>query len=319
MKALTFSRFGGSEVLEYIEVPNPTLQKGEVLVEMKAIGLNFADIYRRKGNYHLKGKPPYIAGYEGSGVIKESKSSKYKVGERVAFADSPFSNAELVAVPEEKIIPLPDDVSFYTAASVLLQGLTAHYLATDSHKTQKGELALVHASAGGVGQLLTQICRILGARVIGLTSSLSKKQIAIACGAEEVFLYQDNWKDKIMVFTHHKGVDVVYDSVGRTLTDSFDVTRIGGQVVFFGMSGGDPAPINPRMLMDTSKSLTGGDLWNYLTSHEERIKRSTQLFDWIRGGKLKVQNPTVFPLSEGKKAHDLLESRNSTGKILLIP
>jgi NADPH2:quinone reductase len=141
----------------------------------------------------------------------------------------------------------------------------------------------------------------------------------MACGAEEVFLYQDNWKDKLMVYTYHKGVDVVYDSVGRTLMDSFDVTKIGGQVVFYGMSGGDPAPINPRMLMDTSKTLTGGDLWSYLTSQEERIKRSSQLFEWIRSGKLKIQHPTIFSLSEGKIAHDLLESRNSSGKILMIP
>lgn len=319
MKALTFSKFGNPDVLEYIEIPSPELKSGEILVEMKAIGLNFADVYRRKGNYHLKGNPPFIAGYEGAGIVVETNgNSDFKIDDRVAFADVPFANSELVAVPFEHVIPLPEAISFETAASILLQGLTAHYLATGSHKTAKGETILIHAVAGGVGQFLTQISKLLGANVIGLTSSLDKAKIAIQQGADHVFLYNEDWKSQILK-TIPNGVDVVYDSIGSTLMDSFEVTKECGQVVFFGMAGGDPEFVNPRMLMDTSKTLTGGDLWSYLNSKEERIKKANQLFDWIANGDITIAAPTIFKLSEGKLAHDYLESRKSTGKIILIP
>jgi NADPH2:quinone reductase len=302
MKALTFSTFGDSDVLEYIEIPNPELKSDEILVEMKAIGLNFADVYRRKGNYHLKGNPPFIAGYEGAGIVVDANNHpEYKVGDRVAFADVPFANAELVAVNTNHVLPLPEAISFETAASILLQGLTAHYLATDSHKTAKGETILIHAVAGGVGQILTQISKFLGANVIGLTSSSDKAKVAFEQGADHVFLYNNDW------------------SIGSTLMDSFEVTKECGQVIFFGMAGGDPAPVDPRMLMDGSKTLTGGDLWSYLNSKEERIKRANQLFQWIIEGKITLSTPTSFKLSEGKLAHDYLESRKSTGKIILIP
>jgi len=319
MKALTFSTFGSSDLLEYKEVNDPTLKGTDILLEMKSIGLNFADIYRRKGIYHLEGNPPYIAGYEGAGVVANANNNRgFKQGDRIAFADVPFANAELVAVPITHAIPIPDNISFVTASAMLLQGLTAHYLATDSHRTQAGEIVLIHASAGGVGQLLTQISKILGAKVIGLTSSESKKQFSLAQGADVVFLHDDEWKLHVLKIAK-EGVDVVYDGVGSTLKDSFEVTRICGQVVFYGMSGGDPAFVNPRMLLDSSKTLTGGDLWCYLTSSQERIKRASQLFKWINEGKLMIPPPTEFKLSEGKKAHDYLESRKSTGKIVLLP
>lgn len=319
MKALTFSTFGNSDVLEYIDIPNPQLKQEEILVEMKAIGLNFADVYRRKGNYHLKGNPPFIAGYEGAGVvINTNNHSEFKVGDRIAFADVPFANAELVAVNINHVIPLPDAIDFKTGASILLQGLTAHYLATDSHKTQKGETVIIHAVAGGVGQFLTQISKLLGATVIGLTSSVAKAKIAIEQGADHVFLYNNDWKSEIFKVIPN-GADVVYDSIGSTLNESFEVTKNCGQVVFFGMAGGDPDPVDPRMLMDTSKTLTGGDLWSYLTTKEERIKRANQLFTWITERKISLAIPTSFKLSEGKQAHDYLESRKSTGKIILIP
>ena len=319
MKALTFSTFGTSDVLEYIDIPSPTLKEEEILVEMRAIGVNFADVYRRKGNYHLVGNPPFIAGYEGAGVVVDANgSAHFKIGDRIAFADVPYANAELVAVPLDHVIPLPESISFETAATVLLQGLTAHYLATDSHKTQKDETVLIHASAGGVGQFLTQISKLLGATVIGLTSSSEKATVSLQNGADKAFLYTEDWKEQVLSF-YPNGVDVVYDSVGSTLSDSFEVTKNCGQVVFFGMAGGDPDFINPRMLMDTSKTLTGGDLWSYLTSKEERIKRAHQLFNWISKDQITIAKPTVFKLSEGKKAHDYLESRKSTGKIILVP
>lgn len=321
MKALTFNTFGGPEVLQYQEIPDPLLQDQDVLVEMKAIGLNFADVYRRKGNYHLKGNPPFIAGYEGAGIVVKvgPKVSGVKVGDRVAFADVPYANAELVAVPEPHVIPLPDDITFQTAASLLLQGLTAQYLSRDSYPVKQGTILVVHAAAGGVGQLLIQISKALGGTVIGLTSSASKKEAALAAGADHVFLYDEDWKSKIKSVSSEQGADVVYDSVGSTLMDSFEAVRTGGTVVFYGMAGGDPAPVDPRMLMDTSKSLTGGDLWNVITSHDERVTRSHELFEMIRSGSVKIPETTEFKLEDGAEAHRFLESRKSTGKLLLLP
>lgn len=320
MKALVFENFGGPDVLDYREINDPAIGPDEMLLEMKAIGLNFADVYRRKGNYHLEGQPPYILGYEGAGIVKRIGDNVHdvKVGDRIAFADVPAANAELVAVPKDKAIPIPDGVSFESAASLLLQGLTAHYLTKDSFSIKKGDVALVHAAAGGVGQLLIQIINLLGGTAIGLTSSKEKRQVALTAGAESVFLYSDNWKESVMKTTSGKGVDVVYESVGSTIMDSFDATRVGGTVVFFGMAGGDPVKVDPRKLMDTSKTLTGGDLWNVLTSHEERVTRSSELFKWVAEGKVTISK-TAFPLSEGRKAHEFIESRKSTGKILLTP
>ncbi|NMH73314.1 quinone oxidoreductase [Bacillus sp. RO2] len=321
MKALTFNKFGGPDVLQYSEIPQPSIGDSDVLVQTKAIGLNFADIYRRKGNYHLVGEPPYILGYEGAGmVVKVGTSIKdIKVGDRIAFADVPHANAELVAVPYDKAIPIPDGVTFEHAASLLLQGLTAHYLVHDSYQVKNGDTVLVHAAAGGVGQLLTQLVTIRGGTSIGLTSTTEKSDVAKKAGAKEVLLYESSWSEKIKELTAGEGVDVVYESVGSTLMDSFQATRIGGTVVFYGMAGGDPVHVDPRMLMDTSKTLTGGDLWNVLKTREIRIERATQLFQWLQEDKLRIESPTMFSLEDGAKAHELLESRKSTGKIVLIP
>jgi NADPH2:quinone reductase len=319
MKALTLSTFGSSDVLEYKEISAPVLKEGELLVEMKAIGLNFADLMRRNGTYPMRGHAPYINGFEGAGIVKDPNNHPgFKAGDRVAFADVPFANAELVAVPVENAIPLPDEISFETAASVMLQGLTAHYLTADSHTIKPGETALIHAAAGGVGQLLIQVCKILGATVIGLTSSNDKKEIALSLGADAVFLYDEDWKTQVLAMCPN-GVDVVYESIGTTMETSLAVTKILGQVVLFGLAGGKLELGNPLWIIAHSKTITGGDLWNYLTSREERVKRSEQFFEWIIAGKIQVSPPTIFKLSEGKKAHDLMEGRKSTGKILLVP
>ena len=218
-----------------------------------------------------------------------------------------------MSVPLEKILPLPDDISFEVGAALLLQGLTAHYLVRDSHAVRKGETVLVHAAAGGVGLLLVQMAKRLGARVIGLTSSQAKAGAVLAAGADEVLLTSTDWVSAA------KGVDVAYDSVGSTLMQSFEAVRTGGHVVFYGMAGGDPPLVDPRLLMDTSKTLTGGDLWNVLTSHEERVRRSNELFAWVREGSLKVSIAARYPLAEGAAAHAFLESRASSGKVILIP
>ncbi|HVF80469.1 MAG TPA: quinone oxidoreductase [Flavisolibacter sp.] len=316
MKALTFSQFGGPEVLEYTDVPEPPLKEGEVLVELKAIGLNYADVYRRQGTYHLTGKPPYIPGYEGAGIVVDANGvDDVYTGDRVAFADVPFANAELVAASYEHLIPLPENISFETAAGSLLQGLTAQYLTSDSYKISAEETVLIHACAGGVGQLLVQICKAKDAQVIGLTSSDEKRAVAINAGADEVVLYSEDWVRNLKI----KNIAVVYESVGVTLPKSLDVVRDGGTVVFFGFAGGAPPFIDPRRLMDGSKTLTGGDLWTYLNSKEERLCRSAALFDWIERGIISVASPTTFALQDGAEAHRFLESRKSTGKIILIP
>jgi NADPH2:quinone reductase len=230
----------------------------------------------------------------------------------------PFANAELVAVDLDKLIPLPCDVSFETAAAVLLQGLTAQYLVRDTHFVRAGETVLVHAAAGGVGLLLTQWCSLLGARVIGLTSNSSKAANVRQAGAETTALYSEDWVSAVRDFGG-EGVDVVYDSIGSTLANSLAAACTRGHDVFYGMAGGDPEPVNPRMLLDTSKTLSGGDLWNVLTSASERCSRAADLFQRVGTGQLKVQIDSRFPLSQGAAAHDRLESRASSGKILLLP
>ncbi len=319
MRALTFSKFGTSDVLEYIEVSRPKIKKNEILLKNRAIGLNYADIYRRNGNYYLKGKPPYISGYEGAGVVVESKSDKYKVGDSIAYTDVPFANAEFIKMDDAHAIPIPNNIDFSLAASVLLQGLTAHYLSEDSHNVKSGEIILIHAASGGVGQILTQMCKAKGATVIGLSRSKDKLSTILDCNADYAIQLNKSWKSKIMDITEHQGVDVAYDSVGTTLIDSFEVTKSCGQVIFYGMSGGDPKYIDPRMLLDTSKTLTGGDLWSYLTDEYERRNRAKRLFHWIKDGTIKIKEPVLFRLSEGKKAHDYIESGKSSSKVLLIP
>jgi len=319
MKALTLSTFGGPEVLEHREVPDPVLKEGEILVEMKAIGLNFADLMRRNGHYPMRGSAPYINGFEGAGIVKDSNHHpEFKPGDRVAFADVPFANAELVAVPFEHAVPLPDAISFETAASVMLQGLTAHFLTNDSHVVKAGETVLVHAAAGGVGQLLIQVCKLAGATVIGLVSSESKREIVRSLGANAVFLYSDAWTEQVLAGCP-AGVDVVYDSVGTTMESSLAVVKVRGQVVLFGLAGGKLELGNPLFIIAQSKTITGGDLWDYLISREERLRRSAQLFGWIISGKVKVFPPAIFKLAEGKQAHEFMEGRKSTGKILMRP
>jgi len=319
MKALTFSSFGNPDVLEYSEIYKPVLKQDEILVQMKAIGLNYADMMRRSGIYPVRGHSLYINGYEGAGIVVDNNGHKeFKTGDRIGFADVPFANAELVALPALHAIPLPDAIDFETAASVLLQGLSAHFLTTDCHKVAAKETVLIHAAAGGVGQIMIQICKIAGAKVVGLVSSDSKKQLALSKGADIVFLYSENWKEKILEL-HPGGIDAVFDSIGNTMEESLHVTKVRGKVVFFGIAGGQFNLGNPLYLIGTSKTIVGGDLWDYLTTREERIKRANQLFEWIINKKIQISEPIKFKLSEGRAAHEYMESRKSTCKILLIP
>jgi NADPH2:quinone reductase len=323
VKALVFERFGGPDVLHLRDVPDPVPAAQQALVRTRAIGLNFADCYRRQGRYHLAGDPPWIAGYEAAGeIVSAPAGSGFAPGDRVAFADAPYANAELVAVDVDRLIPLPDDIGFDTAAALLLQGLTAQYLIRDSHPLRAGETALVHAAAGGVGQLLVQLCKAAGARVLALASSAEKCEVARAAGADDACGYDIDWVARAQAFggdATNSGVDVAFDSVGRTVHDSLRAVRNGGHVVFYGMAGGDPDPVDPRLLMDGSKSLTGGDLWNVLHTAEDRRSRSAALFAHVRSGALKVAIDARYALADGAAAHAHLESRRALGKVLLLP
>lgn len=318
MHALTFDRFGAADVLRWTERPDPIPGPDQVLVRMKSVGLNFADVYRRNGTYHLSGSAPWVLGYEGAGVVESTVAgdTRFPMGTRVGFADMPYANAELVAVDRDRLIPLPDDIDFDTAAAVLLQGLTAQYLVTDSFVVRQGDVAVVHAAAGGVGLLLVQMLKSLGAVVLGIASSEAKRDAVIHAGADVAAGY-DEWVDATRALTGGHGASVVYDSVGRTLPDSLAVARIGGTVVFYGMAAGDPDPVDPRLLMDRSLTLTGGDLWNVLTSADVRRERATALFEQIRRGVVKPSIAARFPLRDGARAHEHLESRAAIGKVLL--
>jgi NADPH2:quinone reductase len=322
MRALAFDRFGGPEVLHLRDVPDPQPAPGVAVVRLHAIGLNFADVYRRRGNYHLAGDPPWFAGYEGAGVVETLHAADdgglFRLGDRVGFADAPYANAELCAVPLERLIPLPASVACAEAAAALLQGLTAQYLVRDSFRVQAGHHVLVHAAAGGVGLLLTQIAARLGATVVGVASSAEKAAAAREAGASEVIGTGEGWAERARAATP-AGFDVVYDSVGSTLAGSLSAARTGGAVVFFGMAGGEPPSIDPRRLMDESKTVTGGDLWNVLTSAHERRTRAAELFGWMAGGGLRVRIAHHIPLAEGARAHALLEGRGVIGKIVLVP
>jgi NADPH2:quinone reductase len=318
MKALLFERFGGPEVLQYREFPDPMVPPGHVQLSMRAIGLNFADLHRRRGNYFLPGKPPHINGYEGAGVVVAVGEGVegIAVGDRIGFADCPFANATRVNVPVDKAIPLPDDMEFADAAAMLLQGLTAQYLVEDSYRVRPGDTVLVHAAGGGVGQLLIQFATAKGARVIGLASTQEKRAVATKLGAVACLNYSDVWEDRVLEHCA-EGVDAAFDSVGTTFARSLSCLKDRGTLVAFGTAGGNPPCIDPQALMERSLSIVGGDLWNHLDSHDARVERSARLFEAILSGTLKIPRVEHYPLSQGADAHRRLEDRSFFGKIVL--
>jgi NADPH:quinone reductase len=322
MKAIQIKQTGGPEVMEVADLPVPQPKPNEAVVNIKAAGVNFIDVYNREGRY--KAPLPLVLGQEGAGVVSAVGADVHEVtvGERVAYTQVLGSYAEYAAVPADRLVKIPEGVSERDAAAAMLQGMTAHYLAYDTHPLKKGETALIHAAAGGVGLLLVQMAHNIGARVIATVSTAEKAALARAAGADEVILYtQVDFEAETKRLTGGKGLDVVYDSVGKTTFDKgLNLLRPRGMMALFGGSSGAVAPIDPLVLTQKgSLFLTRPSLGNYVATSQELQARAAAVFGMIRDGKLKLRIEHLYPLAEAQKAHRELEGRKTTGKLLLLP
>lgn len=321
MIAMRVHRFGGPEVLQRDEVPVPEPGPGQVRVRHEAIGLNYHDTYTRSGLYPVS--LPYTPGIEAAGVVDAVGPGVTEVrpGDRVAYALAGATYVEYGLAEAGKLVPLPDGVSTELAAAVLLQGLTAHYLATSTFSLRPGHRVLVHAAAGGTGLLLVQIAKRLGATVYGTVGSRAKADVALAAGADAVILYREvDFVSEVERLTGGEGVHAVYDSVGRaTFRGSLRCLAPRGVLVSFGQSSGPVEPIAPLELMNGSLYLTRPHLRDYIRTREELLSRAGDVFGWLAAGELQVRIDSRFALTEAADAHRRLESRQSVGKILLIP
>lgn len=323
MRAIRVHHTGGPDVLQLEEVPDPSPGPGEALVRLEAVGVNFIEVYQRTGMYPLP--LPYVPGREGAGIVTAVGEgvTVVKPGDRVAAVESlQGAYAEFAKAPADRLIKVPDDIDLKTAAAAMLQGLTAHYLATSTYKLGPGDWCLVHAAAGGVGLLLCQIATHLGATVIGTTSTAEKAALAREAGAREVILYteQPDFAAEVKRITGGRGVQVVYDSVGKaTFDQSLDCLAPRGMMVLFGASSGAVPPFDPQILnRKGSLFLTRPTIAHYAATREELSGRAQEILGWIRSGALRVRVGRTFPLAQAAEAHRALESRQTTGKVLLI-
>jgi NADPH:quinone reductase len=322
MKAVVADPIGGPENLKYIDVPKPEPASGEVLVKLAASGVNFIDVYFRKGIYKAPESPVKL-GSEGAGTVAAvAADGAFKVGDRVAYTMARGSYAEYAAVPARFLVKLPEAVSFEDGAAVMLQGMTAHYLTRSTFPLQKGETCLVHAAAGGAGLLIVQMAKIVGAVVIGTASTEEKAQLAKEHGADHMILYTKlDFAEEVKKITDGKGVNVVYDSVGSTtFHKSLECLRPRGMMVSFGQSSGPVGTIDPLVLSQGgSLYLTRPSLANYISDPAELRWRSSEVFEWIADGRLRVNIYKTYDLEDAASAHRDLESRKTTGKLLLKP
>ena len=322
MKAVQVQQTGGPEVLQYTDVPNPEPKPNEVVVKIAAAGVNFIDVYFREGRYPAK--TPFIVGQEGAGSVSSvgSDVKTLKVGDRVAWAGLMGGYAEYATLAADRLVRIPDGVSDRDAAAVMLQGMTAHYLLHDSFPLQKGQTALIHAAAGGVGQLLVQMAHNIGARIIATVSTEEKERLARSAGADEVIRYtEQDFEAETKRLTNDTGVDVVYDSVGKTTFDKgLNVLRPRGYMVLFGGSSGAVPPFDPiRLSQKGSLFLTRPTLMHYTSTRQELEHRAAAVLDMVKSGNLKLRIEHVYPLKDAAQAHRDLEGRKTTGKLLLIP
>jgi len=320
MHAIQVSAYGGTDVLQLKELATPELSSGHVLIRLHAVGVNYIDIYHRSGLY--KNPLPFVPGMEAAGLIEAvgDEVKEFKVGERVGFAMHLGAYAEYALVPWQKVLRVPKEIEWETAAACLLQGMTAHYLCHDSYPLAPGETALVHAAAGGTGGLLVQMAKAKGARVIATVSNTEKEQRARRLGADEVINYATaDFAEKVKELTHGRGVDVVYDSVGvDTFAQSMTCLRPRGFLVLFGQSSGAVAPIDPALLASHgSLFLTRPSLAHYIADRGELVRRAEDVFAGIQQGRWQITIAKKFPLAEAAKAQEALVSRRYSGKILL--
>lgn len=323
MRAIQISSAGGPDVLTPVELPDPQAGPGTLLVEVAAAGINYIDTYQREGIYPMP--LPYVPGLEGAGRVRAVGEgvTEFAVGDRVAWAENLGSYAELVAVAADKAVSVPDAVADDAAVGALLQGMTAHFLVTDCHPVQPGEDVLVHAAAGGVGLLLTQLATARGARVIATVSTAEKEELARGAGAAEVIRYTevDDLAAAVRGLTGGEGVRVAYDSVGATTFDaSLAALRRRGMLVLFGASSGPVPPVDPQRLNAAgSLFLTRPKLFDYNATREELTARAAAVYSAVADGTLDVRIGHRYPLDQARTAHEDLQARRTTGKLLLIP
>lgn len=322
MKAVRVHQYGGLEALKVEDIPVPNPGEGEARVKIEAIGVNFIDIYHRLGRY--QGSLPLTLGQEAAGTVDAvgPNVTEIKPGDRVAYASVQGAYAEYAIAPAWRLIPIPTGVDTKQAAAVMIQGMTAHYLTLSTYPLKEGETALVHAAGGGTGQLLVQLAKRRGARVIGTVSTEEKAALAREAGADEVILYtQTDFEVEVKRLTDNVGVDVVYDSVGKdTFDKSLNCLRRRGCMVLYGASSGAVPPLDPQILnAKGSIFLTRPFLGHYTADRAELQWRVNDLFKWVAAGELKVRIDKTFSLAEVAEAHRYLEGRQSKGKILLIP
>jgi NADPH2:quinone reductase len=321
MKAIEVKQPGGPEAMELAELPVPVPKANEAVVKLTASGVNFIDVYFREGRY--KAPMPFVLGQEGAGVVTAvgADVKSVKNGDRVAWFGLMGSYAEYAGVPADRLVPIPDGVTDQQAAAAMLQGMTAHYLSHDTYPLKRGETALVHAAAGGVGLLLVQMAHNIGARVIATVSTEQKAKLAREAGADEVILYtQSDFEEETKRLTEGKGVDVVYDSVGKTTFEKgLNILRPRGMMVLFGGSSGAVPPFDLIALSQKgSLYVTRPTLGHYTATREELVARSGAVFAMMASGKLKLRIEHIYPLAEAQQAHRDLEGRKTTGKLLLI-
>jgi len=319
MRAIVISQNGGSEVLMATETDDPTPGAGDVLIDIAASGVNFIDVYFRTGLYPQP--TPYVPGVEGAGTVAAvgADVTEVAVGDRVAWAQVPGSYAERAVVPAARVVPVPDGVPAKQAAGVLLQGMTAHYLLTSTYAVQPGDTVLVHAAAGGMGMLITQLAKLRGARVIGTVSTDEKERLAREVGADEVLRY-DGFAAEVRRLTDGAGVAAVYDGVGAATFDgSLESLRPRGTLALYGYASGKPAAFDVNRLQTSgSVFLTRPTLAHYILTREELLERATAVFGHVAAGELKLHG-REYALHDARVAHDDLEARRTTGKLLLIP
>lgn len=322
MKAIRVHEFGDPNVLRYEDAPTPKPGAGEILVKVAAAGLNFIDTYHRQGWYPLE--RPFVLGQDGAGVVEQVGEgvTEFGVGDQVAWAQHQGSYAEYASVSAAKAVPVPVGLDLQQAAAVLLQGMTAHYLAVSTFPLQPGDRCLIHAAAGGTGALLVQIAKLRGAYVIGTVGTAEKAALAKEAGADETIIYtQTDFEAETKRLTSGRGVDVVYDSVGKdTFDKSLNCLRPRGYMVLFGQASGRVEPMDPQVLnLKGSLYLTRPTMGAYVATREELLQRASDLFNWMQAGKLTVRIDRAFPLAQAADAHRYLEGRQTKGKVLLIP